>query len=68
MFRQRRDQQEAFFGGIFPQKAKSRHRSQGAFRTEGAQSQAADSLLVVTAVGKYPLTSFKVLFACSLSS
>ena len=68
MFRQRRDQQEAFFGGIFPLKPKPPHRSQGAFRNEVAQSQAADSLPVVTAVGKYLLTSFKVLFACSLAS
>ena len=68
VFRQRRDQQEAFFGGIFPQKPKPPHRSQGAFRGEGAQSQAADSLSVVMAVGKYPLTSFKVLFTRSLSS
>ena len=34
MFRQRRNQQEAFFGGIFPQKAEPQHRSQRAFRSE----------------------------------
>ena len=34
MFRQRRDQQEAFFGGIFPRKAEPQHRSQRAFRNE----------------------------------
>ena len=28
------DQQEAFFGGIFPQKSKPQHRSQRAFRSE----------------------------------
>ena len=34
VFRQRRDQQGAFFGGIFPQKAEPQHRSQRAFRSE----------------------------------
>ena len=34
VFLQRRDQQEAFFGGIFPQKAEPQHRSQSAFRSE----------------------------------
>ena len=32
--RQRRDQQEALFGGIFPQKAEPQHRSQQAFCNE----------------------------------
>ena len=34
VFRQRRDQQEAFFRGIFLQKAERQHRSQWAFRSE----------------------------------
>ena len=34
VFRQRRNQQEAFFGDIFPQKAEPQHRSQRAFRSE----------------------------------
>ena len=34
LFRQRRDQQEAFFGGIFPQEYAPKHRSQRAFRNE----------------------------------
>ena len=31
MFRQRRDQQEAFFGGIFPRKAEPQHLVNGLF-------------------------------------
>ena len=34
VFCQRQNQQEAFFGGIFPQKAEPQHRSQRAFRSE----------------------------------
>ena len=34
VFHQRRDRQEAFFGGILPQKAEPQHCSQWAFRSE----------------------------------